>query len=174
MLQELIHCERSDFSSHRSNRSEQLIYKPGHLETVSCIWLVKDSGSTMVLINPHQYNPIILSLPNICTYQQFKYNSFSPILSKCIPRCLFPLAMKSYWIRIKHCHYWKKPSRRLRWLKNILKILICCYHFKNRQHKIWAGQLGVFFWFNDLWKLQGEMTVKWIMKQTYLFSGVPC
>lgn len=69
-----------------------------------CIWLVKDSGITICLTNPHQYNPILLSLPNTCCLSSTIqiYNLFSLILSNSIPRCLFLLAVKSYWIRIKH------------------------------------------------------------------------
>lgn len=72
---------------------------PNRIVHLTC----EDSGVTVRLINCHQYNPVLLSLPNICTYHpQFKYNLFSPILSNCIPRCLFPLVVKSYWVRIKH------------------------------------------------------------------------
>lgn len=46
---------------------------------------------------------------------------------------------------------WKKLlvascNRRLHWMTSILKVQICRYHFKNREDKIWGGQLGAFLW----------------------------
>lgn len=74
-----------------------------------------------------------LSLPYICTYHpQFKYNLFSLILSNHIPRSFTPSCEILLGNNQTYCHCWKKSNRRLHWLKNILKIAVCCYHFKNR------------------------------------------
>lgn len=107
----------------------------------------------------HLFNTPTSTIPFSChcqifaTYHphHFKYNLFSLILSNCFPRCLFLLAVKSYWIRIKHT---VTVERNLTgWLKSSQ---MCCSHIKNTQDDIWAAQLGVFFWSSELRELQGD------------------